>query len=43
MNGSEKKSRQYPPFWEKFIPVFLVVITLTILGLIAFALFVILG
>lgn len=43
MNGSDNDTRRYPPFWEKFIPVFLAFIALAILGLILVALSVILG
>jgi hypothetical protein len=34
-NSSKRKKRQYPPFWEKFIPVAVVII----LGIIAFLVF----
>jgi hypothetical protein len=43
MSGSDKDPRKYPPFWDKFIPIFLAVIALAILGLILVALSVILG
>jgi hypothetical protein len=43
MSGSDKDTRKYPPFWDKFIPIFLAVIALAILGLILVALSVILG
>lgn len=43
MNGFDRNDRKYPPFWEKFIPVFLAVIALAILGLVLVALSVIFG
>ncbi len=43
MKPPGKNPRSYPPFWEKFIPFFLVVITLVVFGLVALALAVIMG
>ena len=43
MNKPPKKNRKYPPFWEKFIPIFLTLISLAIIGLILVALSVVLG
>jgi len=34
-NGSKRNKRQYPPFWDKFIPVAVVII----LGIIGFLIF----
>jgi hypothetical protein len=43
MEKTKKKIRKYPPFWEKFIPYFLAVISLAIIGLVVVALSVVFG
>jgi hypothetical protein len=43
MEKNKKKIRTYPPFWDKFIPYFIAVISLAILGLVIVALSVALG
>ena len=43
MNKKQSKRRKYPPFWEKFIPFFLVFIGLGILFLLIVAISVAFG
>jgi len=43
MNKPTKNNRKYPPFWEKFIPIFLTLIGLALVVLLLVALSVVLG